>query len=64
MLFSLFTCDCVSCHESTQILKYADDTKVLWLIGNSDESEYRDQMNKLISWCSEKQSGAQCKQNK
>ena len=53
MLFTLFTYDCVSCHESTLILKCADDTTVLGLITNSDESEYCDQMNKLISWCSE-----------
>ena len=24
-----------------------------WLITNSDESEYRDHLNKRISWCSE-----------
>ena len=38
MLYSLFTYDCVSCHESTQILKFADDTTVLRLITNADES--------------------------
>ena len=53
MLYSLFTYDCISCRESTQILKFADDTTVLGLITNSDESKYRDQANKLISWCSE-----------
>ena len=37
----------------TQILKFADDTTVLWLITNCDESEYRVQVNKLISRCSE-----------
>ena len=41
------------CHESTQILKFADDTTVPGLITNSNESEYRDQVNKLIGWCSE-----------
>ena len=49
MLYSLFTYDCVYCHESTQILKYPDDTTVLGLVTNSDESMYRDQVNKLIS---------------
>ena len=50
-------------HESTQIPKIADDTTVLRLITNCDESEYRDQVNKhqLVQ---QKQSGAQCKQNK
>ena len=40
-------------HESTQILKVADDTIVLRLIINSDESEYRDSINKRICWCME-----------
>ena len=53
LLFSLFTYDCVSCHESTQILTFSDDSTVLGLIINSDEFEYRDQVNKLIGWCSE-----------
>ena len=54
MLYFLFTYDCVSCHESTEILKFADDTSVQGLITTADESEYRDQLNKLISSCSEK----------
>ena len=53
MLYSLFTYDCASCHKSTQILKFADDTTVQGLITNSDESEYRDQVTKLINWCGE-----------
>ena len=53
MLYSLFTHDCLSCHVGTKILRFADDTTVIGLITNSDESEYRDQVNKLISWCSD-----------
>ena len=53
MLYTLFTHDCLSCHVGTKILKFADDTTVIGLITNSDESEYRDQVNKLISWCSD-----------
>ena len=53
MLYSLFTHDCLSCHVGTKILKFADDTTVIGLITNSDESEYRDQVNKLISWCND-----------
>ncbi len=53
MLYSLFTHDCLSCHVRTKILKFADDTTVIGLITNSDESEYRDQVNKLISWCND-----------
>ena len=51
MLHSLFTYDCASCHKSTQILKFADDTTVQGLITNSHESECRDQVNTLINWC-------------
>ena len=53
MLYFLFTHDCLSCHVGTKILKFADDTTVIGLITNSDESEYRDQVNKLISWCND-----------
>ena len=53
MLFSLCTHDCLSCHVRTKILKFADDTTVIGLITNSDESEYWDQVNKLISWCND-----------
>ena len=53
MLYSLFTHDCLSCHVHTKILKFADDTTVIGLITNVDESEYRDQVNKFISWCND-----------
>ena len=49
MLYSLFTHACLSCHVRTKIL----NTTVIGLITNSDESEYRDQVNKLISWCND-----------
>ena len=53
MLYSLFTHDCLSCHVRIKILKFADDTTVIGLITNYDESEYRDQVNKLINWCND-----------
>ena len=53
MLYYLFTHDCLFCHVRTKILKFTDDTTVIGLITNSDESEYRDQVNKLISWCND-----------
>ena len=53
MLYSLFTHDCLSCYVRTKILKCSDDTTVIGLITNSDESENRDQVNKLISWCND-----------
>jgi len=53
MLYSLFTHDCLSCHVRTKLQKFAADSTVIGLITNSDESEYRDQVNKLISWCND-----------
>ena len=53
MLYSVFTHDCLSCHVGTKIPKFADDITVIGLITNPDESEYRDQVNKLISWCND-----------
>ena len=53
MFYSLYTHDCLSCHVRTKILEFDDDTTVIGLITNSDESEYRDQVNKLISWCND-----------
>jgi len=52
-----FTPDCLFCHVRIKILKFVDDITVIGLLTNSDESEYRDQVNKLISWCYEQQSG-------
>ena len=43
----------MSCHESTQALKFADNGTVLGLITNSEASAYHGQVNKPISWCSE-----------
>ena len=51
MLYFLFTHDCLSCQVRTKILKFADGTTMIALITISDESEYRGQVNKLISWC-------------
>ncbi len=42
LLYSLYTHDCVSSHSSTSIIKFADDTVVLGLISNNDETAYLD----------------------
>ncbi len=42
LLYSLYTHDCVSSHSSTSIVKFADDTVVLGLISNNDETAYLD----------------------
>ncbi len=51
LLYSFYTHDCVSSHSSTSIVKFADDTVVLGLISNNDETAYLDEVEKLTSWC-------------
>ncbi len=50
-LYSLYTHDCVSSRSSTSIIKFADDTVVLGLINNNDETAYLDEVERLTSWC-------------
>ncbi len=47
----MYTVICVSSHSSTSIIKFADDTVVLGLISNNDETAYLDEVEKLTSWC-------------
>ncbi len=49
--YSLYTHDWVFSHSSTYIVKFADDTVVLGLISNNDETAYLDEVERLISWC-------------
>ncbi len=51
LLYSLYTHDCVSSHSSTSIIKFADDTVVLGLISNNEETAYLDEVERLTSWC-------------
>ncbi len=51
LLYSLYTDDCVSSHSSTSIIKFADDTVVLGLIYNNDETAYLNEVERLTSWC-------------
>ncbi len=51
LLYSLYTHDCVSSHSSTSIIKLADDTVVLGLINNNDETAHLDEVERLRSWC-------------
>ncbi len=51
VLYSLYTHDCVSSHSSTSIVKFADDTVVLGLISNNDETAYLGEVERLTSWC-------------
>ncbi len=46
LLYSLYTHD-----SSTSIIKFADETVVLGLISNNDETTYLDEVERLTSWC-------------
>ncbi len=47
LLYSLYTHHCVSSHSSTSIVKFADDTVVLGLISNNDETAYLGEVERL-----------------
>uniref|UniRef100_A0A8K9UYS7 Reverse transcriptase domain-containing protein n=1 Tax=Oncorhynchus mykiss TaxID=8022 RepID=A0A8K9UYS7_ONCMY len=53
LLYSLFTHDCVATHASNSIIKFADDTTVVGLITNIDETAYREEVRALGVWCQE-----------
>ncbi len=52
LLYTLYTHDCATTHDSNIIIKFADDTTVVGLIHNNNESAYRDEILKLTAWCS------------
>ncbi len=51
LLFSLYTNDCTSKDPSVKLLKFADDTTVISLIQDGDESAYRQEVKELAVWC-------------
>ncbi|KAL0152423.1 hypothetical protein M9458_052146 [Cirrhinus mrigala] len=53
LLFSLYTNDCTSKDPSVKLLKFADDTTVIGLIRDGDESAYRQEVEQLSLWCSD-----------
>ncbi len=52
LLFSLYTNDCTSKDPSVELLKFADDTTLIGLIQDGDESAYRQEVKELAVWCS------------
>ncbi len=50
LLFMLLTHDCTAKFSSNHI-KFADDTTVVGLIGNNDETHYREEVAQLAEWC-------------
>ena len=53
ILLSLFTNDCRSADGSNTIVKFADDTTVIGLISDNDESVYREEVQHLTAWCAD-----------
>ncbi len=50
LLYSVYTNDCVSHCNSVQIFKFADDTTLIGLITNDNESDYRREVSTLFDW--------------
>uniref|UniRef100_A0AAR2L374 Reverse transcriptase domain-containing protein n=1 Tax=Pygocentrus nattereri TaxID=42514 RepID=A0AAR2L374_PYGNA len=53
LLYCLYTYDCSPACDSNLIVKFADDTTVVGLISEGDETAYRKEVLKLAAWCSE-----------
>ncbi len=51
LLFTLLTHDCTAKFISNHIIKFADDTTVVGLISNNDETHYREEVAQLAEWC-------------
>ncbi len=49
-----FTHDCVATHPNNVLMKLADDTTVIGLITNNDETTYRTEVSELVTWCEAK----------
>ncbi len=43
--------DCTPSHNSKLFIKFADDTTVVGLISNRDETNYRSEVSRLAGWC-------------
>ncbi len=51
LLFSLYTNDYRSKDPSVKLLKFADDTTLIGLTQDGDESAYRQEVKELAVWC-------------
>ncbi len=52
LLFALYMNDCTSKDPSVKLLKFVDDTTVIGLIQDGDESAYKQKVKELAVWCS------------
>ena len=51
LVYSLFTHDYEAKHDSNTFIKIADDTTVVGLNNNNDETAYRVEVRDLAVWC-------------
>ena len=56
LLYTLITHDCVATHDSNTIIKFADDTTVVGLITNNDETAFKEEVRDLAGRCQENNS--------
>ena len=54
LLYSLYTHDCVATHGSNAVIKFADDTTVMGLITDGDETAYRGEVDCLAQYSQDK----------
>ncbi len=52
LLFSLYKNDCTYKDPSVKLLKFTDNTTLISLIQDGDESVYRQEVKELAVWCS------------
>ena len=50
-LFIVYTNDMCSPNQNSHIIKYADDTVILGLIDNNNETPYFDTIDYALQWC-------------
>ncbi len=50
-LYSLYMHNCVAMHRSNVIIKFTDDTTVVGLITDDNESAYKVEVHTLTNWC-------------
>ncbi len=60
LLFTLLTHDCTPSHNSNLFIKFADDTTVVGLISNRDETNYRSEVSRLAGVVQGQQSLSEC----
>lgn len=52
-LYSLSTYDCDPVHGSNIMVRFADDATVIRLIKNNNESAYREEVDRIVAWCTD-----------